>query len=146
MEEPHWTQIGKNLISLARDFIIVALVLFLVGCPKQMNDRLTKAGLVSFDAGFAKWESKIEKASQESADAAAQVGKTQATVEASIEQLQKIEAMSNDRQVSQQAQAIREDIARSAGTLEIAKDKLDRSVMVQQQVLEDARAERANAQ
>ena len=135
------TESGRNVFTLLRDALLFLILLMLVGCPAEINNRLKATGLVALEGPGFKWEKEIEDAKAEAEAVQEQVQEAKLELEDTITKLEAVEQ--RNPAIRAETAQILQDARMSSEKLEIAQDQIASSIQRQDVVLKEIESERS---
>ena len=133
---------AKNTLGVARELMLVILLLLLILFPKVVNSRLLTAGFTKADIAGLHWES-VQKASEQAGEASQQIQTATQRIDSVQKDLDTLAARSNDPEVKTEVKRLKAELDQSAQTTRNAETDLQASLATQESVLQYARPQNA---
>jgi hypothetical protein len=129
---------AKNTLGVARELMLVVLLVLLILFPKIVNSRLLTAGFTKADIAGLHWES-VQKASEQAGEASQQIKSASQRIDSVQKGLDTLAARTTDPEVKNEVKRLRTELDQSAQTTRNAETDLQASLATQESVLQNAR-------
>ncbi|HEX4321890.1 MAG TPA: hypothetical protein VHZ52_13340 [Acidobacteriaceae bacterium] len=126
----------KDASTVARDLLILLLILFLLCWPTTLNNILYKAGVTSMNLGVVAWKQKVQDSADQTKVAVNANNATASALDDVRTSLTAIASQSSDPKVKLQAQQALQSLDNSLTTLDYAGTTLKSSLATQQTILQ----------
>jgi hypothetical protein len=128
----------QSLFTVLRDVFLVALFVFLLCFPTQLNSILTKAGISQLNGGIFTWQQQAQQAAAQSTSAAQANSSAADALDSVKSALDAIASQSTNPSIRKQAADASSQAAGSIAFLENANSSLAHSVVTQEKMLQTA--------
>ena len=133
---------AKNTLGVAREFMLVIVLVLLILFPKVVNSRLITAGFTKADIAGLHWES-VQKASEQAGEASQQIQAANEKVDSVQKDLDALAARSTDPEVKTEVKRLKNELDQSTQTTKAANADLQTSLAIQELALQNVRPQTA---
>ena len=138
------TETARNIFTLVRDAFLALILLMLVGCPAQINQRLKDAGLDYVKGPGFEWQRQVEEAREDTKEVQRELNATEQQLRQTLQAVEQIEE--RNPRLQAETRPIRENTENTLRTIDDAKLRLDRSLKKQEMLIEEIEATGPKAQ
>jgi len=132
------TENAKSTLGVARELLLVVLLVLLILFPKVVNGLLLTAGFTKADIAGLHWES-VQKASEQAGEAGQQIQAASQRIDSVQKGLDALAAKTSDPSVKTEVDRLKTELNQSAQTTKNASSDLQASLATQESVLQTAR-------
>lgn len=130
----------RDLVGAAREAILVIIFVLLLVRPEQIKDVLVRAGFTELSFAGIKWQKQLIAANQQAEEAKKTVAEVSANLQGMKGQLQDL--AKSHPEAKDAIGKISDDLAKVETRARTADETLDRSIVVQRNVLREIAPER----
>lgn len=132
----------KNTLGVARELMLVVILVLLILFPKIVNSRLITAGFTKADIAGLHWES-VQKANEQAGEASQQIQSASEKIAVVQKDLDTLAARTTNPEVKNEVKRLKTELDQSAQTTRNAEGDLQASIAAQESVLQIARPQNA---
>ncbi len=130
---PAWLESARAFLNVARDGILLIVLLMLLLLPTKVNEVLTKAGFTSASIMGFEWQRKLEQATKETETAKDDVQRLNTELAAQTARMVEIADQVREPETRRKATELAQQIKASQSTADRIGKQLDRNLIVQRE-------------
>lgn len=135
-EKPHvWITISKDVVTVAREVLLLLLVLLLLIWPEIINGRLQDAGFTKADMMGLHWEKQVEAAAAQTGEARQRVEAVEQRIDSVRSGLEAISSRATDPEMKKEVERLTSVLDSSLQSMQGAELDLRKGQRIQERLL-----------